>query len=265
MMVRPIFVSALALALAGCSGGVPVELRIDQVTIDLSLDDAVGGLVQQVNGSGLLPPGTGTIPEVWPEALPDVCFEYVASTEVEDGRIDLTPDPAEDPENAELFGAINDGIVDRIELNGLWVRVEQNTLNVPLPVVEVQAADSIEATGDDRRQWRTLGGIGGPELSGGCDVNSPAVADAAQPGELIDLEYTPAIGGESFLNAQLADSNCLQRQMDAGESPDPQACKEFTLRARTRATLDTAKNPNRPRGAVRLRLIIAATFFVSPL
>lgn len=259
--MRRLGVIALALA-TGCGAGVPVQLKIDQITIGLSLDEAIDGLASEVQTSGVLPPGTSGIPEVWPAELPDVCFEYLASTPVEDGRIDLTPDASDDPDAAKAFEAINEGIVDRIELDGLWMRVEENTLNVPLPVVEVQAADSIDAAGDDRRQWRTLGTIGGAALSDGCGGTTP---DAAQPGELIDLEYLPAIGGESFLNAQLADSDCLERQMAAGGTPDIQNCKEFSLRARTRATLDTAKNPNRPRGSTRLRLIIAATFFVTPL
>ena len=250
---------ALALVLlTGCGAGVPVQLVVDEFTIDLSLDDALDNVSTQ-----LLPPDSPGLPERWPDEFPDICWDALLTTNPDTGgRVDLTPDPDEDPQLAEAFGPVNDGLVDRIEIDRLVVRVETNTLNVPLPVVEVQAADAIDASPDDRRAWRTVGAVGGDTLALPCsDPNRGDTGVVVPPGRLADLEFVWARGGESYLNTQLADEKCLE----GDEVKSELDCKEFSLRARTRLALDTAQFPDRPRGQATLRLILVATFFVKPL
>jgi hypothetical protein len=235
---------ALALLLcSGCGGGVPIQLILDEFAIDLSLDDSLSSISTQ-----LLPPDSPGLPEKWPDEFPDICWDALVTTDPDlGGRIDLTPDPEEDPEAAEQFGPVNNGLVDRIEIDRLVVRVESNTLNVPLPVIEVQAADDLMADGDDRRVWRTLGAVGGSALSPPCAAGMPAPA-VVGPEELGDLDFVWARSGESYLNAQLADE-----------------VKELSLRARSRLVVDTAMFPARPRGELKLRLILVATFYVSAI
>ena len=244
----------LFLGSTACGAGVPIQLKLDEFVIDLSIDNAVDAVSTQ-----LLPPGSPGLPEVWPDGFPDICYDALIATDPGDGgRVDLTPDPNEDPEQAELFAPINDGLVSRIEIDRLIVRVETNTLNVDLPPIEVQAADDIDANPADRRAWRTLGAVGGAGLSPNC----AQMEDGAQPiiavpaGEVADLEFDWARGGESYLDAQLADENC---------EGDPLSCKQLALRARTRLSLDTAQQRQKPRGRVSLRLILVATFFVDPV
>jgi hypothetical protein len=253
------------LGASGCGAGVPVQLRVDEYAIDLSIDDAVDDLFAELRDTGRLPLETPGLPERWPDELPEVCYDFLAATNPDDGgRIDLTPDPEDDSELADLFAPINDGLIERIELDRLIVRVERNSLNVPLPTIEVQAADAIDANPDDRRAWYTVGTLGGEALSPGCARPADARGQAVEPGALQDLEFQFHRGGESFLNSQLIDEDCLARQMADGGVASPLACKEFSLRARSRMTLDTAQNPLRPRGEVTLRLILVATFFVQP-
>jgi hypothetical protein len=235
---------ALSLLCAGCGGGVPIQLILDEFAIELSLDDALESVTP-----ALLPPDSPGLPERWPEEFPSICWDGIVTTDPDlGGRVDLTPDPDEDPAAADSFGPVNDGRVDRIEIDRLVVRVETNTLNVPLPVVEVQAADAIDADGEDRRAWRTLGSVGGTSLAPPCAAGMGAPTAAVDPGQLIDLDFEWARSGESYLNAQLADET-----------------KEFSLRARSRLVVDTAEFPSRPRGEVTLRLILVATFFVKAL
>ncbi len=233
----------LALLCTGCGGGVPIQLVLDQFAIDLSLDDAVAAVSPQ-----LLPPDSPGLPERWPDEFPDICWDALIDTDPDlGGRIDLTPDPETDPQAAEDFGPVNSGLVDRIEIDRLVVRVERNTLNVALPPIEIQASDALDADGADRRAWRTLGAIGADRISPPCASGEPD-DPVVEPGEKLDLDFVWARSGESYLNAQLADD-----------------VKEFSLRGRTRLVIDTAQNPARPRGEVTLRLILIATFFVSPL
>ncbi len=238
------FLLLALILLCSCGGGVPIELVLDEFAIGLSLDDALSSV-----SPSLLPPDSPGLPERWPAEFPNICWDALVTTDPDDGgRVDLTPDPEADPSAAEAFGPVNDGLVDRIEIDRLVVRVETNTLNVPLPVIEVQAADDLMASGDDRRAWRTIGSVGGKELAPSCATGMGAAAAVVDPGQQLDLDFEWARGGESYLNAQLADD-----------------LKEFSLRARSRVVIDTADFPSRPRGEVTLRLILVATFFVKPL
>ncbi len=248
------------LFLVGCGAGVPVELVLDEIGFVLSVDDASGDLTAQLRGSGLLPAGTDQLPERWPAELPDACFDLVLATDPDDGgRIDLTPDPAMDPDGAADFGPINDGLVERIELNRLVLRVEENTLNLALPPIEIQVADAVDADPRDRRQWRTVGRVGEPgtDTCGAGAPNPPPTSFAA--GEVKDLELVYDRGGESFLNNQLADEGCA-----APAGSGPSSCKEFSIRARSRLAFDTARQPDRPRGAAKIRVILVATFYLNP-
>ncbi|MBI2378104.1 MAG: hypothetical protein HYV07_29145 [Deltaproteobacteria bacterium] len=243
--------TAMVIFGAACGAGVPVQLKVDNLTFELSLDEAVDELAANLGAGGLLP--SATLPEKWPDELPDVCVDFLASTDqVAPAGVDLTPDPAEDPDNAALFEAVNNGIVSRIEIDQIVMRVEKNSLTLPLPPVELQAADDKNADSADRRSWYTIGTIGGPSLSEGC---GGAQAVAVEPGKVADLGFEWHTGGESFLDHQFRDPDCR----------DPLRCKEFAIRARSRLSLDTQANDRRPRGSVRLRLILVATFFVDPL
>lgn len=264
-MIRSLLPFAALLAGAtGCGAGVPVQIRLDELTIPFNIDEELAGIAPTI-----LPPGSTGLPERWPDELPDVCFDMFVSTDPDKGgRVDLTPDPVKDPENAQKFAAINDGLINRIELDDLVIRLDTNTLNVPLPVVEVQAADKLDADPTDRRAWRTVGWVGGTELPTPCGAPGSAASttagQAAAPGELKDIEFTFARGGESYLDAQLADDACANPT--AGGPPvDLTKCKELSLRARTRFKLDTRTNRDRPRGAITMRLIVVATFYVMPL
>lgn len=244
----------------GCGAGVPVELVLDEISFELSIDDAVDELSEQLRGSGLLPPGTQALPERWPAELPDACFEMVLATDPDDGgRLDLTPDPAEDPEAAEDFGPINDGLVERIELNRMVLRVEENTLNLALPPIEIQVADAKDADARDRRQWRTVGRVGEPGQATCGTSAAPAPPISFGAGEVKDLELVYERGGESFLNNQLADEGCV-----ADGSSEAAGCKELSIRARSRLAFDTVRQPDRPRGIAKIRVILVATFFLNP-
>lgn len=266
MTMRTVYALAglLALSGGGCGGGVPVTVRIDELTIDFALDDAVAGIEDGLRGAGLIAPEASGLPEVWPEELPPVCWAtLVSSDEVEPLPLDLTPDPAVDPDAAQLFAPVNDGLIDRIELDRVVLRVETNTANVGLPPLEIQAADALAPDPGDRRAWRTLGRLDGRPLAPGCGGTGNA-SPVIGPGQVGDVEMVWQEGGESFLGNQLMDPSCLERQAEAGETPDPLKCKELSLRARARLRFDTAESKQRPRGLMRLRMIVVATFYVDP-
>lgn len=248
---------------AGCGGGVPVTVRIDQLALDFVLDDAVAGIEEGLRGAGLIAPEASGLPEVWPEELPPVCWStLVSSDEVEPLPIDLTPDPAVDPEGAATFAPVNDGLISRIELDRVVLRVENNTSNVGLPPLEIQAADAVAPDPGDRRAWHTIGRLAGRPLTPGCGAAGDA-SPVVGPGEVADVELVWQEGGESFLGNQLMDPECLERQAVDGVA-DPLECKELSLRARARLRFDTATSPQRPHGAMRLRVIVVATFYVDP-
>lgn len=250
-------------ATLGCGGGVPVQIRLDSVTVDLSADDLVSAVESGLRSSGLIAPEAAGLPEVWPRELPDICLSALVTPGDEDTiAVDLTPDPMKDPQAADLFQPVNDGTVDRIEIERVVLRVEENTLNFPLPPVELQAADSPSTKTDDRRSWYSLGTLGGVALDQGCP--KAAGGEVVKAGEVKDVDFVFAVGGQSFLGTQLMDPDCEARQAAMG-TPDPLHCKELGLRARTRFTFDTKTQREKPHGKVRLRFILVATFFVNPV
>ncbi len=244
----------------GCGGGVPVQLRIDEFAMDVSLDAAMEAASSSLQAAGALPVETVQIPEIWPESLPDIQYDIdIVSPKV---SVDLTPPTCPDGlsctsssdcsdgicesercvaveysgckvgEQAQAFDAINRAseAIRRIELNKLVLRLESNTMTVALPTLEFQIADSKDANAADRQAWRTIGYMEGVE-----------------PGFVGDNEFVFLPGGESFLNTQLRERE-----------------KEFSIRVRGKMPIDTAIDANLPRGSARARLVVVATFYVEP-
>jgi len=48
----------LALFASGCGAGVPIELRLDELTVELSIDDSIAEIERALAAAGQLPPGT---------------------------------------------------------------------------------------------------------------------------------------------------------------------------------------------------------------
>jgi len=250
--------AVFALCAAGCGAGVPVQVRIDDLAIDFVLDDAVGAIESGLREAGLISPEAAGLPEVWPNELPPVCFAtLVSSDDAAPLPLDLTPDPLVDPANADLFAPVNNGLVSRIELDRLVLRVESNTSNIGLPPLEIQAADDLAPDPDDRQAWHTIGRLNGRPLAPGCGADGDA-SPLIEGGKVGDIDLAMVEGGESFLGYQLMDPDCLLRQND------PNKCKELSIRARSRLRFDTAVSPARPHGRMKLRLIVVATFYVDP-
>jgi len=221
-------VSALpALLAVSCGGGVPLRVRIDEATIPLDLNALVEQTQSQLTGTGVLP-GNVTLPELWPASLPDIDRSFALP--IPAVPIDLSPD-ASDPNFAkyEQLLKVADAI-NRIEINKLALRVERSSISVDIPELTLQVADAKDADVEDRRAWFSIGKF--PPIGAG---------------ETGDYPFEWIVGGESMLNSQLADET-----------------REFALRVTGRVKLDTAANPNMPRGKADFRLIVVTTFFVAP-
>jgi hypothetical protein len=220
---------------AACGGGVPLQIRIDDLTMELPLDEAVEGAYQQFLASGFLSAETPALPELWPDSLPDIVYKTRLLTPAI--PVDLSPEPpaeGEEPDpDADKYAQINDAknAIQRIEMNKFVLRIEQSTLSVTLPELFLQIADKKDANPKDRLAWWTVGRL-------------PATPEARWVGDL-EFEFEP--GGESLLNGQLADDE-----------------KELAMRVVGNVVIDTAVNPARPSGTASLRLILIATFFVRP-
>lgn len=227
-MNKALGVVLLSSFLCACGAGVPITVRIDEFDVELNLDETVSEIEAELASSGVLPPGTTGIPEIWPDSLPDI--QYATTIEAPAVSVDLNPEPG--TEGADKYKDINkySDSIRRIEVNSLVFRYEQNTSTIDFPGLRLQVAAKPDADPDDRRAWFTIGEVPG--------------ADAGYVG---DLEFTWRRGGESFFSAQLFDED-----------------KDFALRAVGAVDIDTAENPRRPRGTVKLRLIVETTFFVEP-
>lgn len=231
-MKRTIRIAIAAVVLGqvflACGGGVPIRIRIDEFTMEVSLDEVVDGVFAEMQAQGLFPPESKGLPVLWPDSLPDV--KYRALIAAEPVPVDLTPDP--NSEEAEKYAEINDvkDAIRRIEMNRLILRIEDSSLSVGLPELRLQVADKIDALQADRLAWRTVG-----------------ILPAAEPGFVGDLEFEWLPSGESFLNGQLADE-----------------VKEFAMRVQGKIDIDTAVNRRMPSGKAVIRLIVVATFFVEP-
>ena len=220
--------SILLLMSACSSSGIPITLRIDEFTMDLDVDELLSGSIDELRSVGLIGPETAFLPELWPDSLPDVTYRVLLSTDPVD--VDLTPEPGSEDEDKYDDISKAEGVVTRIELNRLVLRVETSSISVALPELRVQVAREKDADPQDRLAWRTIGGVSG-----------------AEPGFVGDIEFHFLPGGESFLNSQFADEE-----------------KELALRVQSLIELDTEKNPRLPSGKATVRLIVEATFFIDP-
>ena len=203
----------------------PIQLRLDELTSTLDFDMAAQGLEAALQSRQLLPAGA-SLPQIWPSSLPAICTSLDLSTAPQ--IVDLNP---ADPVLAKKFALFKRyrAALQRIEVNALVVRLEQSTANVAMPALRLQAAVDVNAAADDDQAWVTLGTLPGASL-----------------GEVIDLPFTYAPGGESFLEAQLL-----------GAAP------RIALRTRGLLKYDTDVDPLRPGGMISLRIILATTFFVA--
>ena len=227
--LKGIALIAMTFILEACGGGIPVRLRVDQFFVDVDLGEAIGSVESSLLAQGILPEGSRGIPAIWPDYLPRVQYEVdLTSPPV---PVDLTPE--EGGENEAAYEAINKAgqIVNRLEINRLVLRLERADFNVPLPELEIQVADALDADPNDRLAWFTIGRIEAAES------NNTAK----------DLEFQFVEGGESYLNGQMGDKE-----------------REFSLRVRGRASIDTDELSEIPRGLLRVRFITEATFFIDP-
>jgi hypothetical protein len=213
------------LGLTACGNGVPIQLRIDDFVTTIDMGATTTLLEAALHGTGLLPPQAG-IPEIWPNSLPRVT--YTQSLLSPPLRVEIPPsDPAQAKKYADILKYRN--AIVRIEFNELVMRFEQNTLNIDLPALTLQAADKSTANPDDRKAWLNIGTV--PITPGG---------------QVVDQAFIFADGGESFLDDQLA-KNPIQ----------------FAIRTNGLFVFDTAVNGNRPSGKAVIRVIIVATFFIA--
>ena len=104
-------------------------------------------------------------------------------------------------------------------------------MSIPVPELQVQVADTLDADPNDRLAWFTIGRIEGSDGEDGG----------------LDLEFQFIEGGESYLNGQMGDED-----------------REFSLRVRGKASIDTDQLTEIPRGLLRVRFITEATFFIDP-
>ncbi len=220
---------ALLLLMASCGGGVPVRLRIDQFSMDLNLDTMLSGLADNLRATGALPQDSTGLPETWPSELPPLKERVPLSTPP--APVDLSSDG--NAKNAEAFKTIDKaaGVVRRIEINQLVLLIEDSSLRMGLPALNLQVADKVDADPGDPTQWRTIG------------ILDPT--EASFQGENA-LRFIPS--GESFINGQLLDED-----------------KAFGMRLQGDLDIDTDVDKVLPGGQARLRLIIVATFFLDPI
>ena len=209
--------STVGLVAAGCGGGTPVRVVIDEFDTKINVSKMVAEAVAKVP---VVQDRQQPLPELWPQSLPNVSMQAVLATPPV--SVDLTPPP--DSPNADKYEKINQlgDVVERIEVNRLVLRVDRSTLSIGLPESRLQLAASADAKPDDRLAWRTV-----------------AIIPAAPPGFVGDIELVYVPGGESFLNDQLADSD-----------------KEFSIRVHSRVDVNLERGKPLPRGQAVARLIV---------
>ncbi len=218
-------VVAFSVSTISCGGGLPIQVKIDDFTMEIDLSTVAGSATEALQATGVLAATSTTIPEVWPESLPDISYYLDLTTSPV--AVDLTPPPEE---GNTTYDAINtaSSVISRIDLNRLTLRVEQNNINVPLPYLELQVAPEKDSSPYDRKAWRTIGYI-----------------DESEAGAVKDHTFQFVKGGETYLNTQLADD-----------------LKEFSIRIRGKLKVNTEEFQGLPRGKAVIRLIAVATFYV---
>ena len=235
-----LWVAALTLAAAACGNGVPIILRIDTFTSTIDVESTIEKIETGLKTKGLLPPQAAGIPEIWPDSLPHIT--YVQDLSSAPQAINISPDQAQ---YAQLFKY--QAALQRIELNDLVVRIEQNSSNISLPSMALQAADGVAGNPngpnpDDPHAWTAIGSLPG------ADVTPSATPGGPQIPPIKDLQFSFVPGGETYLDGKLSTQGAIQ----------------FSLRTRGVFRYDTAVNKYRPHGAMTLRIILVATIFVAP-
>lgn len=217
--------SVLALGCLSCGGGLPIQVKIDDFTMEIDLETIGGTATEALQSTGVLAATSTSVPELWPDSLPDISYYMDLTTSPV--PVDLTPPPEE---GNSTYDAINtaSSVISRIDLNRLTLRVEQNNINVPLPYLELQIAPDLDSNPYDRKAWHTIGFI-----------------DASEAGAVQDHTFQFVKGGETYLNSQLADD-----------------FKEFSIRIRGKLAVNTSEFQGLPRGKAVVRLIAVATFYV---
>ncbi len=214
-----------------CGAGIPVQLTIDHFTVDVNIEDWLGVAEQSLQSSGFLPGESLGIPEKWPDSLPHIHYDLeVVSPPI---PLDLTPDAEdEDDPNKAQYEQVNAAqkAIKRVQIDDLILRVERSNLSIDLPSLELQVADDPNEHPNNRRAWITIGILDGPKAN-----------------EVGDIRFRFSKGGETYLNTQLAEEE-----------------REFALRIKGKMSLNTALNPDRPRGQATFRIITRTTFYVLP-
>jgi hypothetical protein len=222
------------LALGGsplsCGAGIPVQITIDHFTVDVNIEDWVGVAEKSLQSTGFLGESVG-IPEKWPDSLPHIHYDLeVVSPPI---PLDLTPDAeGEDDPNKAQYEQIDAAqkAIKRVQIDDLILRVERSNLSIDLPSLELQVADDPNEHPNNRRAWITIGILDGPKAN-----------------EVGDIPFRFSKGGETYLNTQLAEE-----------------AREFALRIKGKMSLNTALNPDRPRGQATFRIITRTTFYLLP-
>ena len=226
--------------LSGCGGGIPIQVRTDQMTLPFNLDFAREAAGDLFRSQGILAEKS-TMPIQWSLNLPKVSIPLMVSsppigfsfTELLDQTVSG---------NEESVKKITDAlsIIRRVELNSLILRVDENTLTIPLPKIYLQIADKKDAKGYDKEAWRTIGYI--DEVGAGNPLD-----ETVAPAKPEDLKFQFEEGGETFLTAQLMDET-----------------KEFSVRLRSELdlSLDPDERTPLPAGGVVVRVLAVATFYI---
>lgn len=231
--LRMLMTALLLTGAAACGNGVPIILRIDTFTSSIDVENTIEKIETGLKTKGLLPPQAAGIPEIWPDSLPHLTYTQ-----------DLSSGPQAVNISGDQYAAFlkYQSALDRIELNDLVVRIEQNTANIDLPSMTLQAANGITPNPDDPHAWTSVGTLPGANLIPG------ATADAPGTPPIEDLQFSFLPGGETYLDGQLSAKGPIQ----------------FSLRTRGVYRYDTDVDKYRPHGQMTLRIILIATIFVAP-
>ena len=213
--------AGLALGTTACGNGIPIQLRIDQFTSSIDFDNLLTQMEAKLQSQGVVPGGVH-LPETWPSTLPPVHF--VTTLQSPAFAVDLSSSSG----SLAQFNQYRK-VLDRVEINDLVLRLEENTLSLPLPALEVQVASGLNVNPDDIANWVTVGAL-----------------PTASPQAVTDLDFKFVPGGESFVDEQIGGADA-----------------QFSLRTNGVFDYDTSLEPQTPRGTVTLRLIIVATIFVA--
>jgi hypothetical protein len=272
-----IAVAAALGVVAGC-GGVPVEIRFVDATMEFDVDDAVETLEEQLHNLGSLPVQINALPERWPDDLPDVRYTYFVTTPSE--FVDLNPDPDATEQDFDwCAGSVpddapparpgerrcaGDGTLDEVERALLEKHQDHvknfkkfEKINKDVEIVRIELNALVV------RVEQNSTNIALPEVAvqiADMDIDEPlpheldnrawwtiGTIPPLEPGAVTDLQFQWRNGGESFMNYQLGDVQ-----------------KKFQVRAQANVVFDTAVNDARPRGRAKVRLIVLATFFAKP-